>query len=43
MVYAGITTGFSVDWWQAKHNKHHMFTNSMTKDDDIRHDYKKYL
>lgn len=29
--------GFSVDWWNYKHNMHHMFTNIVKYDEDIQH------
>ncbi|CAD8118208.1 unnamed protein product [Paramecium sonneborni] len=35
----GIIHGFSTDWWQFKHNNHHIFTNRIGKDDDINHQY----
>lgn len=36
----GILHGFATEWWQFKHNNHHMFTNRIGKDDDINHEYK---
>lgn len=35
----GIVGGFSMEWWSPKHNMHHIFTNSMKYDDDIKHSY----
>lgn len=29
--------GFSADWWNEKHNMHHMFTNIKKYDQDIQH------
>ncbi len=34
-IYAPLVGGFSNKWWGIKHNKHHMFTNSLSKDEDI--------
>lgn len=42
-IYASLFGGFCLDWWSPKHNMHHMFTNSMLYDDDIKHEYKVYL
>lgn len=38
-----VLAGFSPLWWSRKHNQHHMFTNNMLKDEDIQHEYKKYM
>ena len=35
--------GMCDSWWSPKHNAHHMFTNSLLYDDDIKHEYKVYL
>ena len=35
--FVGITCGYSLTWWSPKHNRHHMFANSMRYDDDIKH------
>lgn len=42
-IMPGLIGGFSLDWWSPKHNMHHMFTNSELYDEDIKHEYKKYL
>lgn len=42
-IFAGSIGGLSLTWWSPKHNAHHMFTNSLLYDDDIKHDYKVYL
>ena len=42
-VFAPLIGGLSLTWWSPKHNAHHMFTNSLLYDDDIKHDYKVYL
>jgi fatty acid desaturase len=41
--FVGLTCGYSLSWWSPKHNRHHMFTNSLRYDDDIKHEYKRYL
>lgn len=41
--FAGLIGGLALSWWSPKHNAHHMFTNSLLYDDDIKHDYKVYL
>ena len=42
-IAAGLTGGFSLEWWSPKHNMHHIFTNSQLYDEDIQHSYKVYL
>jgi hypothetical protein len=42
-IFPALTGAFSSHWWCPKHNMHHIFTNSELYDDDIKHDYKRYL
>ena len=34
-----LLTGMSACWWNNKHGRHHMFTNSTRLDEDIDHTY----
>ncbi|KAL4498509.1 hypothetical protein ABPG72_019627 [Tetrahymena utriculariae] len=42
-IYGGIVAGLSSKWWNRKHNLHHMFTNNISKDEDIQHSYNRWL
>lgn len=42
-MYGGIVSGLSAKWWNRKHNLHHMFTNNISKDEDIQHEYNRFL
>lgn len=42
-MYGPLIGGFSTKWWNRKHNLHHMFTNHIKKDEDIQHDYNRFL
>jgi len=42
-IECALLGGFSIAWWNPKHNMHHMFTNIVKYDEDIQHDYKVYL
>ncbi len=35
VILANLLSGFSFDWWQTKHTRHHAHTNSEGKDPDI--------
>lgn len=43
LIISPLVAGLSDSWWSPKHNAHHMFTNSLLHDDDIKHEYKVYL
>jgi fatty acid desaturase len=43
LIISPLVAGLSDSWWSPKHNAHHMFTNSLLYDDDIKHEYKVYL
>jgi fatty acid desaturase len=38
-----IIGALSLEWWNPKHNMHHMFTNIEKYDEDIQHKYSVYL
>lgn len=40
---SSLLGGLSLEWWNPKHNMHHMFTNIEKYDEDIQHKYKVYL
>ena len=35
VIVANLLTGFSFEWWLAKHNRHHRYTNRPDKDPDL--------
>lgn len=41
--YSPLVAGVSTNWWNRKHNLHHMFTNVFGKDEDIQHSYTRIL
>merc|ERR1712065_73256 len=41
--FSPLFAGVSTNWWNRKHNLHHMFTNVYGKDEDIQHSYTKIL
>lgn len=43
LIISPLVAGLTDSWWSPKHNAHHMFTNSLLYDDDIKHEYKVFL